>query len=655
MTIFDNEWDALDTNPVESVGAVPTISSVYDDPRVKELLSKLAELEAKLASFSEIAAKQATEYNRVKSAKEDFLQTVNQQLQGYDNEMRLFDRARREAEAEMWKIKEFKQQTNALIDQMVEDAKAQERLAEIAKRWEALEAGWEFEWTESIRGFQKDCLRFVVDAFETDLAGVLVADQMGLGKTLEACASIDVIQQLPSWADTIARRCPSVALDKLESKTILWLCPTSIKEATVRELRKWGRNTSIKLEGSPEMRSNIVKIANEHGMVLVVGYEQLRDRKGKPVTPELFEHSWPLVVLDEAHRFKNESSSTFTRVEEICAKAGFVLPMTGTPIMNRPSELWAILHMLTLKGKYEGKFRDSWRFVNEYCSTWGNGQYFEHGAYDKLIASISDMVIRRRKDEVLEDMPDKVREVRYVEMGDEQRAIYDQMRDDFIVWLDEQKTDYVAAGAVIAQLTRLRQIALYPAGVVFKSKLTGDETMLECTESAKLDEAMDIVEELLANDEKVLIFANYNAPLDELAKRIRDKGWVYKDQTVETAVIKGGMTDINRANKVDRFNDPDNSLAVICGNIQAMGLGLNLQHACSNAIFLDLGWNPGINEQAEDRLHRQGQKNAVTIHIIQCEDSVDAFIAQKLEDKQNMIEGVMERDELRKAIMKGLI
>jgi SNF2 family DNA or RNA helicase len=86
-----------------------------------------------------------------------------------------------------------------------------------------------------------------------------------------------------------------------------------------------------------------------------------------------------------------------------------------------------------------------------------------------------------------------------------------------------------------------------------------------------------------------------------------------------------------------------------------MGIGLNLQGACSNAIFLDLGWNPGVNEQAEDRLHRQGQKNAVTIHIIQAEDTVDAFIAMKLEEKAAMIEGVMERSELRKAIQDGLI
>lgn len=631
------------------------VFSIYDDPRVIELLNKLAELEAKLEGLSVTAKQQTEQYNIVKNDKEAYLKTINEQLQGYDNKMRVFDRARREAETEMWNIKEFKAQTNALIEQFREEAKAKEALEAMSLRWAQLEEQWDFVWADKIRAFQKDCLRFVIDAFETDLAGVLIADQMGLGKTLEAGAALDVIQHLPSWNDIIARRCPSVNLNHPSSKTVLWLCPTSIKESTMRELRKWGRDSAIKLEGSPEMRSNIVKIANDFGMVLVVGYEQLRDRKGKPITPELFEHNWPMVVLDEAHRFKNENSSTFTRVEEICKKAGFVLPMTGTPIMNRPSELWSILHMLTLKGKYEGKFQDSWRFVNEYCSTWGNSQTFEFGAYDRLIKSIEDMVIRRRKDEVLQDMPDKVREVRYVQMGDEQRQVYDAMRDDFIVWLDEQKTDYVAASAVIAQFTRLRQIALYPHGVLFKSKLTGEETTLECEESCKMDEAMEIVEELLGNDEKVLIFSNYNAPLDELAKRIKDRGFEYKGKPAETTVIKGGQNDATRANKVDRFNDPENQLAVICGNIAAMGLGLNLQGACSNAIFLDLGWNPGVNEQAEDRLHRQGQKNAVTIHIIQAEDSIDAYIAKKLDDKQNMIDGVMERGELRKALKDGLI
>jgi SNF2 family DNA or RNA helicase len=124
---------------------------------------------------------------------------------------------------------------------------------------------------------------------------------------------------------------------------------------------------------------------------------------------------------------------------------------------------------------------------------------------------------------------------------------------------------------------------------------------------------------------------------------------------VRCGKIIGGVNDRTRNEYVLEFNRPDSPLRVMVGNIRAMGTGLNLQDACSHAIFLDLDWSPGSNEQAEDRLHRQGQENNVTIHIIQAEDTVDGFIALKLEQKQGLIEGIIERDELRRALQEGLI
>lgn len=628
--------------------------SIYDHPQVKELLDRIADLEKLITGVKPQFEALTASYNGVKAEREDYLKSVNETLAGFDNQMRLFDRQRREIEQQIRSAESIKADVQRTITETVDALKAQQLNDEVEQKWQNMMTEWEYAWTEAIRKFQLECVRFIIGGFEADLHGVLVADQMGLGKTLEATASLDVIQGMPSYIDIISKRCPDIDLDHPESTSVLWLCPTSIKESTVREIRKWSpERQTIKLEGSPEVRNHIVRLAHDNGMVLIVGYEQLRDRGGKAVTPELFEHQWPVVVMDEAHKFKSDTSSTFTRVEEISNNAGFILPMTGTPIMNRPEELWAILHMLTLKGKYQGKFDVKWRFINEYCWSYGGTASFAGGGYDRLIKDVQDMVIRRRKDEVFSDMPDKVREVRFVELSKAQRDVYDQMRDKFLIWLDEQHTDAVSAQSVLAQLTRLRQLALYPAGVKITTP-EGKEMVVDCTEGAKLDEAMDIVEELLGNDEKVLIFSNYNEPLKVLKDRIESK-FTYQDQPVEAALIIGGMTDVNRSNKVDRFNDPDSKLRVVLGNIAAMGIGLNLQGACSDAIFLDLGWNPGVNEQAEDRLHRQGQKNAVTIHIIQAEDTVDAFIAQKLEDKAAMIEGVMERSELRKAIQNGLI
>jgi SNF2 family DNA or RNA helicase len=621
----------------------------YDDPRVKELLSKIGELEARITSMVPKLDQINAHKNTVKSAKEEWLKGVNEELAKFDRQIREADQQALEIEHMMRDAKQLQAQIHSQVSQTVEELQVANRLDEAEAQWASLLDENDWLWKENIRPFQTVCTQFTVNGFVSDLAGVVIADQMGLGKTLEATASLDVIQTLDEYDDIIAERCPSIDITSTESLAVLWVCPNSIKETTVREIRKWSPDRkTIKLEGAPGVRNQIVKLAHANGMVLIVSYEQLRERKGNPTTPELLEHSWPIVVLDEAHKFKGDNTSTFTMVETICKDAGFVVPMTGTPIMNRPEELWAILHMTTLKGKYEGKFDQKWRFQNEFCWSAGSGSQFASGGYDRLIREISDMVIRRRKDEVLVDMPDKVREIRFVTLGEEQRNVYDQMRDTFLIWLDDQKSDFISATSILAQLTRLRQLALYPAGVKIID-VEGGEHFVSCEESAKLDEAMEILDELFDNDEKCLIFSNYNEPLKVLGRQIEEK------YGVEVGYIIGGQNDIRRAETQERFNDPESKLKVVLGNIAAMGLGLNLQSACSNAIFLDLGWNPGVNEQAEDRLHRQGQKNAVTIHIIQAEDTVDGFIALKLEEKQNMIDGIIERKELRKMVEEGLI
>jgi SNF2 family DNA or RNA helicase len=151
-----------------------------------------------------------------------------------------------------------------------------------------------------------------------------------------------------------------------------------------------------------------------------------------------------------------------------------------------------------------------------------------------------------------------------------------------------------------------------------------------------------------------LVFANFNHVLHELQKRVA--AWAEANERDDDCrLIIGGVDQKTRANFQDRLNNPDDNLRVLGLNIRAGGLGMNLQGACSHAIFMDLDWSPGSNEQAEDRLHRSGQTKDVMIHIIQAEETVDAFIAQKLETKSAMIEGTIERDELRAALDAGLI
>lgn len=638
-------------------------ASIYDHPVVKELQQQLAEVMKQIDEFDSKALKITEQLAQAKQAKADFLETIQEQIKAYDEPINELAKAKRELDQIMRANLDLKAKALADIDHALEAAKAQEMLAAAQERWQDIIAEHEWLWAEKAWEFQRVGIEFIASGIDRDLGGIALLDQMGLGKTLQARGAVDLLQAHPDFEQMLKDRMPGFDTDSQASSAVLWICPDAIKIPSQRELAKWSDAPVVVLDGNPKVRGHIVKMAHEMGMTLVVGYAQMRDRGGNPVTPELFDVNWPLVVMDEIHRAKNRETSTFWNMKKIVQKSAFCIPMTGTPVMNRADEFWTILHFITQKGKRMGEFEKFGNFERQYLSQYyGQGNAFAPGAFDHLIKSVADMVLRRRKDEVLKDLPDKVREVRFVEMIGKQRELYDMMRDKLYVWLDAQKSDSISATNFLAQLTRLRQIALLPSGVVIKGdpdQGTVDMT-LDCDESAKVDDALELIQTLMEADEKVLIFSNYNGALFEIEKRIAamELQWRDKDgneRPVLTGAIVGGVKNEDRASLQDRFNDPEDDVRVIVGNIAAMGVGLNMQGACSHAIFMDLAWSPGANEQAEDRLHRGGQTENVTIHIIQAEDSVDAFIAQKLEQKQGLIDGMIERDELRKALDDGLI
>lgn len=661
MSTWEQETEASEMK--QEYDQAAEYSHWIDHPQVQELIAKLAALTATIDQFEATMTPLQKAYEQANKEYDSWEAEMRAEMRRRKEAVYAADVLRNQVKSQMLEAKQLKAALNGEVSKTVQQLEAEKRMAETEERWQLLldEGAW--LWKGSIRPFQMTCTKFIVSAFFGGLHGVLVADQMGLGKTLEAEAALDLIQSSVDYDDEMAERIKTWnTMSQKERQAVLVVVPNSIKVTTRTEYAKWNDKRLVTIiDGPPAIRDNIARIAHSNGLTLVVNYETLSR------TPALQELVWPIVVLDEAHSFGNEKSQTFELVERICRKAGFVLPMTGTPINNKPDEYWAILHMLTLKGKYAGKFDAKWRFIDEYCYKYGTKTSFQgKHAIERLTKAVANMVIRRRKDEVELELPDKVREVRYVQMGDAQRQVYDQMRDQFYVMLQQDEGDIKFDGATLendeamsvnnplAHMTRLRQIALYPKGVKIKRE-DGTEFVLDCNESAKMDEAMVVLEELIENDEKCLVFATTNAGLFELQNRIKARNWTFNNQPIETAALVGGVNPYKKNEIVNDFNDPQSPLRIVVGNIKAMGIGLNLQGACSNAIFLDLWWSPGKNEQAEDRLHRGGQKSAVTIHIMQAEDCIDAFIAQKLDEKQNMIDGVMNRKELRQAIEDGLI
>lgn len=495
---------------------------------------------------------------------------------------------------------------------------AQKRLDEITEQLNNLRK--DAPWNEAIRPFQWDDVCYIVAAFLEGKNGVLNANDMGLGKTFESVAVLWLMQQLFP--------------EKYGYKPkVLWLTKKSLIQSSIREFRKWWPEiTPIPVSGKPNQREFIVKLAINNNAPVVVNYDALN------TTPILMTTQWDIIVMDEVHRLKGGANYNPTKVwentSEIAARAKFIMPLSGSPIQNHPKDMWAYLYMLD-----PIRFPDHKTFVNQYCYGYDEGMTVQ---WDRLIKILSNRVIRKSKAEVLTELPDKTREFRYVEMLPEQQKIYNQLRDQFFFWLDEQEEEVLTATSILAQLTRLRQVALMPGSISIPITDKNGNTIerrVECNESAKIDEAMDIIEQLVQTGEQVVVFSSqFNAPLFEIQQRIE------KEYRVRAETLTGANSkDVDKIEQA--FKDGD--IRVLCVNMKSGGEGLNLQTA-SHAIFLDLWWNPMSNMQAEDRLHRQGQKNAVTIHIIQAEDSVDKFIAEILDKKSSMIEGVMEDSTFRK-------
>lgn len=487
--------------------------------------------------------------------------------------------------------------------------------------------------------FQYEDLIKILGCYMSGLSGVLNANDMGLGKTAESIVADHCITQL--FYEEHGRM-----------PRVLWVTKASLIKNTCREFKMWNKSRAIMpVMGSwnKEQREFVLSMGIEQNAVVITNYEALNS------TPGLMDTEWDIVYCDEVHKLKGghkqNPTQVWQNVKKVVSKAKFFMPMSGSPIQNEPGEMWSYLHIFD-----PIRFPNSNRFKREYCYQWGE----EAGSvnFEQLIKVMGKQVLRHSKKDVLHDLPDKVREFRLLEMGPEQRKIYDQMKNNFFLYLDDNNDKIVAASVTIAYINRLRQLALYPASVVLKDPNGVDlPQAVACKESCVIDETMELIEEFIANGERCVVFtAQFVSPLYRLEELINEqfknkKFNVMDDEGVAQYPVRCAVVDgssISKAN-VDHYIQEYNAgkIQILLINMTVGGEGLNLQKG-SHAIFLDRWWNPMSNEQAEDRLHRKGQKNAVEIHIMDVEDSAYQFVQAKIEMKSQMIEEIMEDPSLRK-------
>jgi SNF2 family DNA or RNA helicase len=235
----------------------------------------------------------------------------------------------------------------------------------------------------------------------------------------------------------------------------------------------------------------------------------------------------------------------------------------------------------------------------------------------------------------------------------EQFKVYEKMRKDFFIWLDEMQETALTASAIIAQLTRLRQINVWPAGIVLRDPQGHPVGQVDVQDSSKIDECMDKIEEAA---DQVVVFSNFNEPMREVQRRC-------EAMKLKCRIISGANSKEMDGIESDFQNG---KFDVLCLN-SAMGEGLNLQKnperytgGASIGIFLDIWWNPARDEQCIGRIHRQGANQPVTIYRLLIPHSVDTFMLDKSNAKAAQFMSIMESDELRptgswKDLLEGMI
>lgn len=442
----------------------------------------------------------------------------------------------------------------------------------------------------ALRHYQKDGVRWLWTLASNGLGGIL-ADDMGLGKSLEMIAFLSLLK---------------------EKENILIISPKSLIYNWKNEFEKWDSSRQVEVvEGNKSSRKKTIERMKEAGQgVFVVSYDSLRNDE------ELYQDIlFSTIVLDEAQYIANATALKTKAVKSLHAKHRFVL--TGTPIQNSYMDLWSIMDFL-MPGYLDG-YKD---FHLMYSSLADNNQAQIH----RLETQIAPFLLRRTKEEVLKDLPPKTEEITVVQMDDAEAKLYEAYFTNAKMTLKDQKDSGRNRVAILAELTRLRQLCVDPSVFVSNYKNL----------SAKLTQTIAMVQEAIASGHKVLIFSSFVAVLkhlqDELAKL-----------KISSSLIYGDTPAKERLSLADRFNTSEDEKVMLV-SLKAGGTGLNLVGA-DIVIHLDPWWNIAAENQASDRAHRIGQTRPVTVWKLVAKGTIEEKIIELQALKRSLSSIIRVADE----------
>ncbi len=433
-----------------------------------------------------------------------------------------------------------------------------------------------------LRDYQKDGYKWLMRLAEWGVGGCL-ADDMGLGKTVQALAMLTAR----------AKKGPALVIAPA-SVTRNWQAETDRFAPALIPVLIAGRSDLALL---PQLGTGDLALVS-YGLLSFIGNE-------------LQAIDWATIVLDEAQAIKNTTTKRAKIVQNL--SADFKLATTGTPIENHLGELWSLFRFLN-PGLLGGKTAFNEKF-NRPIARDGNEERRE-----TLKNLVKPFILRRRKDQVLTELPPKTEIVLSVDLSDEEKALYEAMRRQAlkdIAAADEQQKRFT----VLAQLTKLRQAACHPRLVRPNSKIG----------SAKLELVGETLLEILENGHKALIFSQFVKHLKII------ENWV-KGQGIDYQYLDGSTPGKKRTESVNAFQNGEGDVFLI--SLKAGGTGLNLTEA-DYVLHLDPWWNPAAEDQASDRAHRIGQQRPVTVYRFVSEGTIEEQIIALHKEKRDLADQIL--------------
>ena len=454
-----------------------------------------------------------------------------------------------------------------------------------------------------LRNYQKEGFEWMYHLYENQLGGCL-ADDMGLGKTLQALALLLKIKKEKSEIIVPETRKGNnlqfLLFDEPRPATpvqpaSLIVMPTSLIHNWENEINKFAPSLKVyKHVGGLRNKSNSLGSVISYYDVILTTYGTLRND-----VEMLRNYEFWYLILDESQNIKNSSSKTYKSILEIRSKHKLVI--TGTPIENSLSDLWSQLNFLN-----KGLLGSEPYFKREFITPIEKKNDEEQQI--KLKKLIQPFVLRRKKEEVAKDLPAMTEQIRYCEMTEAQKEIYNTEKSSIrnaILKNIESNGLKKSALVVLQGLTKLRQLANHPSMVTKETE----------TESGKFDVIYRCLKSLLAENHKVLIFSSFVKHLELVQAKIKSKNWKY-------SMLTGKTTD--RQEVIRQFQeDPENHIFLI--SLKAGGVGLNLTSA-DYVFIIDPWWNPAAENQAINRAHRIGQDKKVFVYRFITEDSIEEKI-----------------------------